>query len=329
MSERHDAQREANCIMSNRGPCQGHSFRPQDFHAGYQAQVTQDRRITLITGQDMPNPDSESSLLVEALASLGVDSEVVVWREKRDWSAARLIVLRSPWDYADHLTGFLAWVTRVASVSHLRNSADVVRWNVNKRYLLELARHGVPIVPTEVAALGGELDPKSFLHDFATRHRTKEIIVKPTVGIKANGAVRSVPDNPALAQHLSTLLKTGDALVQPFVPAILRTGEVSLIFLGSWERAGVRAVRQRNRDGACRVGRGAGADDLCAGRHGRPSWHAGGDGTGTDRARAISEAFPNGGRDSRSSAGVRATPAKVTRGRFAPFGMVQHHPALS
>jgi hypothetical protein len=118
--------------MSNRGPCQGQSFRPQDFHAGYQAQVTQDRRITLITGQDMPNPDSESSLLVEALASLGVDSEVVVWREKRDWSAARLIVLRSPWDYADHLTGFLAWVTHVASVSHLRNSADVVRWNVNK-----------------------------------------------------------------------------------------------------------------------------------------------------------------------------------------------------
>jgi glutathione synthase/RimK-type ligase-like ATP-grasp enzyme len=214
------------------------------------AQLTQHRRITLITGQDMPSPDSESSLIVEALASLGVDSEVVVWREKRDWSAAQLIVLRTPWDYADHLTCFLAWVTHVASVSRLQNDADVVRWNLNKRYLLELARHGVPIVPTEVLALGDKVGPTSFLHDFATRHRTNEIIIKPTVGINATGAVRAVPDDPALAQHLSILLKTGDALVQPFVPAILSTGEVSLVFLGS---SYSHAVRKLPRAGDFRV----------------------------------------------------------------------------
>jgi hypothetical protein len=50
-----------------------------------------DRRITLITGQDMPSPDTESLLIVEAPASQGVDSEVAVWREERDWSAAQLL----------------------------------------------------------------------------------------------------------------------------------------------------------------------------------------------------------------------------------------------
>jgi len=39
----------------------------------------------------MPSPDTESLLIVEAPASQGVDSEVAVWREERDWSAAQLL----------------------------------------------------------------------------------------------------------------------------------------------------------------------------------------------------------------------------------------------
>jgi hypothetical protein len=212
--------------------------------------VRQRRRIILITGQDMPSPDSESSFIVEALAKLGVDSEIVAWRERRDWSAAQLVVLRTPWDHADHVPCFLAWVTHVANVSHLRNGANVVRWNLDKRYLLDLARHGIPIVPTEAPPPADNADPKQYLHDFAWRYRTREIIIKPTVGINANGAVRAMPHDPALAQHLSTLLQTGGALVQPFVPAILSTGEVSLIFLGSRFS---HAVRKLPRDGDFRV----------------------------------------------------------------------------
>jgi glutathione synthase/RimK-type ligase-like ATP-grasp enzyme len=158
--------------------------------------------------------------------------------------------LRTPWDYIDHVTGFRAWVTHVANVSHLRNGADVVRWNLDKRYLFELARHGVPIVPTELAALADKADPERYLNDFAKRHRTQEIIIKPTVGINANGAMRALAHDPALAPHLSALLQTGGALVQPFVPAILTSGEVSLVFLGSRFS---HAVRKLPRDGDFRV----------------------------------------------------------------------------
>ena len=204
--------------------------------------MTPDRRVTLITGQNMPSADTESSLIVEALASLGVDSEIVVWSEERDWRAERLIVLRTPWDYADRLAHFLAWITHVASVSRLRNSDDVVRWNLNKRYLLELAHRGVPIVPTEVPVLGEQVRLSRFLNEFAPRHRTNEIIGKPAVGINANGAKRAAPDDPALVRHLATLLTAGDALVQPFVPAVQSTGEVSLVFVGSSYYHAVRKV---------------------------------------------------------------------------------------
>jgi glutathione synthase/RimK-type ligase-like ATP-grasp enzyme len=82
------------------------------------------------------------------------------------------------------------------------------------------------------------------------RHGSSEIVVKPAVGINSNGTMRSAPDDPALAQHLLRLLNTGDALVQPFVPAILSTGEVSLVFLGSRYS---HAVRKLPRDGDFRV----------------------------------------------------------------------------
>ena len=212
--------------------------------------MTRGRRVTLITGCNMPSADTESSLLVEALASLGVDSEIVAWSDERDWSTERLIVLRTPWDYTDRLTRFLEWITHVSSVSQLQNSAEVVRWNLNKRYLLELARRGVPIVPTEVSVLGDQAEASRFLKEFGLRHRTNEIIVKPTVGIKANGARRAAPDDPALALHLAAFLTEGDALVQPFVPAIRTTGEISLIFVGS---TFTHAVRKLPKAGDFRV----------------------------------------------------------------------------
>jgi hypothetical protein len=65
------------------------------------------RRVTLITGRDMPGPDTETPLIAEALRSLGVESEVAVWRDSRDWRNSGLIMLRTPWDYPDHLDEFL------------------------------------------------------------------------------------------------------------------------------------------------------------------------------------------------------------------------------
>jgi hypothetical protein len=208
------------------------------------------KQITLVTGRDMPGPDRETPLIADALRSLGVESEVAVWRDPRDWRQSSLILLRTPWDYAHHLDEFLDWTALAAKVSRLKNTADVVRWNSHKGYLLELERRGVAIVPTRLFPARPGADMRSDLLGLAQQGHWKEVVVKPAVGLSGIGSMRGGIDDPALADHLAGLLRGGDALVQPFIPSIISEGELSLVFVDS---AFTHAVRKRPRRGDYRV----------------------------------------------------------------------------
>jgi len=198
----------------------------------------------------MPGTDTETPLVAEALRSLGVESEVAVWRDPRDWRKSALIMLRTPWDYADHLEEFLTWTTLAAKVSRLKNTADVVLWNLHKRYLLDLERRNVAIVPTRLFRPRQTTNVRSALFEVAQQDHWTEVVIKPAVGINGVGSLRGRIDDPALAEHLVGLLRSGDALVQPFVPSITSEGELSLIFVDS---TFTHAVRKRPRRGDYRV----------------------------------------------------------------------------
>ena len=43
----------------------------------------------------------------------------------------------------------------------VRNSPATLRWNIDKQYLRDLERSGVPTVPTVVGGAGGRLRPTS------------------------------------------------------------------------------------------------------------------------------------------------------------------------
>lgn len=207
-------------------------------------------KILLITGQGMPVFDSETPLLVEALTAAGIESETVAWRAARDWSAAPLVLLRSPWDYTGHWQDFLAWTDHVGGSTRLLNPPEIIRWNSHKQYLLELQRCGVPAMPTALLRRGESIDTRRTLSTLADRFRSSDLIVKPAIGINAQGAKRGRAEDPSIASHLRGLLDEGDALVQPFASQILSAGECSLIFFGGQFS---HAVRKRPRDGDFRV----------------------------------------------------------------------------
>jgi glutathione synthase/RimK-type ligase-like ATP-grasp enzyme len=207
-------------------------------------------RVVLVTGRDMPVADLETPLLTEALRAEGIVAEIAVWREPRDWGRASLVVLRTPWDYPDHLAEFLAWTSQVAAVTRLRNGPDIVRWNLHKGYLLDLQARGVPIVPTRLVRRGEPVDPERAIAGAARQFCTRELVVKPAVGINAGGALRAEARSSGLADHLSGLLARGDALIQPFAASVLDAGELSLVFLGGEFS---HAVRKTPRQGDYRV----------------------------------------------------------------------------
>ncbi|SMD23191.1 ATP-grasp domain-containing protein [Lentzea albidocapillata] len=158
----------------------------------------------------LPLGDGDEESLVAALQRDGVDVEWQPWGGEVE---ADLVVLRTTWDYPDHLDEFLAWC---AGVPMLANPLPVVRWNIDKSYMAELAARGVPVVPTAVVRPGEEpVFPDG------------EFVVKPAVGAGSRGAGRFTGHAEARA-HLEALGVT--ALVQPYQSSVDAHGETALVF---------------------------------------------------------------------------------------------------
>jgi len=167
-----------------------------------------------------------------------------VWDDPSvDWSGYDLAVLRSAWDYPSRRAEFLAWTRRVSGAGvrarneagggeprrpRLANPADVVAWNTDKRYLGDLDRAGVPVVPTTWVAPGEEWSPPGHGH----------WVVKPAVGAGSLDTGRydlADASQRSLARaHVDRLGTAGRvAMVQPYLTAVDTLGETGLIFLGS------------------------------------------------------------------------------------------------
>ncbi|MFI8341998.1 RimK family alpha-L-glutamate ligase [Streptomyces sp. NPDC085639] len=184
-------------------------------------------RVAIVTSEGGADADADLPLILAALRGAGMSAQAVAWDAAQpQWDGFDLAVIRSTWDYADRLPEFLAWADATAEVTRLRNPAALVRWNSDKRYLLELARHKVPVVPTRFLEPGGSFDTE----DFDGPHG---VVVKPAVSSGARDTARYEPGRGADAErHARMLLDQGrTAMVQPYLPLVAE-GERALVFFG-------------------------------------------------------------------------------------------------
>lgn len=189
--------------------------------------------IGLATCADLP-AEADESALEAALDAAGLAFEWAVWDDTTvDWARFTAVLIRTTWDYTARLGDFRAWTRLVNDVTTLFNPAPVVEWNSHKGYLLDLARHGVDVVPTVLIRPG---DPR-------VAPDWPEVVVKPAVGIGSEDTNRLPANDPMVAAQVEALLADGrDALIQPFVPSIADAGETSVIFVEGHPTHAVRKV---------------------------------------------------------------------------------------
>lgn len=190
---------------------------------------------------DFADARADEDALIALLADRGISAAHAVWDDPSSaWDAARLVVVRTTWDYTARLPEFLAWAEKVAGVTRLENPIAVLRWNTHKGYLAELEARGVPVVATAWAQQDGPIDLAAVM---ATRG-WDAAVVKPAVSAGARGTItvgaapRAVGIEAAQA-HLATLVSVGDAMVQQYLPAIV-DGEVSVLFVDGHATHAVR-----------------------------------------------------------------------------------------
>lgn len=185
--------------------------------------------VALVTHAGLRDLDPDDRGLPAAFAAAGARAAIAIWDDPAvDWTGFDAVLLRSPWDYFRKLPAFLAWGERVAAATPLVNPWPLVRWNLDKRYLVELGERGAPVVPTVLAEAGSRLDLAALLAERGWRRA----IVKPAVS--ADSWETHAVDAASLAAaqgHLDRLLAERAMLVQPFLEAVESAGERSLVFL--------------------------------------------------------------------------------------------------
>ncbi len=152
------------------------------------------------------------------------------------------------WDYHLKPAAFLRWLDALeASGLPSLNPAPIVRWNVDKRYLRDLAARGVRIPETAWIEKGERVD----LAELLRARGLDEVVIKPQISLSAYGTFRASRASAAAAQpQLDALVAERAMMVQAFLPAILARGELSFVFLGGQYS---HTVRKTPRAGDFRV----------------------------------------------------------------------------
>jgi O-ureido-D-serine cyclo-ligase len=200
-------------------------------------------RVALVTAKEALELDEDMSPLMTAFRAAGAAVETPCWDDPGiDWTSYAVALLRSTWDYVDRIDDFLAWCDRCAARTRLLNPPGVVRWNTDKHYLVDLARAGVPVVPTRFVEpgqdAGAALD--AFLAGGASSLTVgepcefAEFVVKPTIGAGSRDAARYRRDATGQAHaHLGRLVAAGrSAMLQPYLERVDRHGETAVLYLG-------------------------------------------------------------------------------------------------
>ena len=187
-------------------------------------------RCAFLTLSDSAGFVIDDELSYPLLAALGWRVEAISWQTPSvDWRRYDAVVIRSTWDYIADPDAFLVVLAEIEHAGiPLFNSLDLVRWNIRKTYLRDLAQGGVPVVPTiwRERLVPGDLLP------LFEEVGSDEIVIKPIVGLNANGVFR-VNVRSARQQAFADLAAhyaKRELMVQPFLSHVIREGEFSLFY---------------------------------------------------------------------------------------------------
>ena len=228
-------------------------FQMWDCHSTLTTQTEmrmEDYDIIIVTDERFEVPDEtnwyhanlvgEERLFMAGLEARGLRTKRVAWSNAEfDWKRARAAVFRSTWDYFERFAEFSAWMDRVEGGLRFFNAPELVRWNVDKHYLRDLAEGGVNVPVTRFIERG----ETTTLREVMNSKGWSEAIVKPVVSGAARHTYRlDVANLEGQESVLRDLLRDEAMMVQPFLGSVLTQGELSLMVIGGRCTHAVRKI---------------------------------------------------------------------------------------
>ncbi len=230
------------------------------------------RRICFVTCLTWPDISDSDRHVQRALEARDATVEARAWNApEADWGGFDAIVLRSNWDYHFEPDAFLDWLERVERAgARVWNPPALVRWNLTKAYLVELALAGVPTVPTVIV----EDETRAGLESVMAARGWSRVVMKPVISASAHDTrlVSAATLDESVAALRSGVIRR-PVLVQPFVEEIQSRGEWSLVFIET--EMTMRSGRARRRPWPrCRCPRSTPASTGSRPRPASGSWRS-------------------------------------------------------
>ncbi len=185
----------------------------------------------------------EDGLVVNALKKEGLNVLRLAWDDvKFNWSFTKCILFRTTWDYFDRFQEFSKWLNEVSKQTKLFNSEDIIRWNIDKHYLLDLKQKSVHIAETHFI----EKEEKITLQELHEKLNWSETVLKPCISGAARHTYKLNLDNINTHESVFKGLITEEAMMlQPFQNNIVEKGEVSMMVInGTFTHAVLKIAKK-------------------------------------------------------------------------------------
>ena len=129
----------------------------------------------------------EDELVINALKEKNLSVIKRDWNDPLfDWKTTHTVLFRSTWDYFDKFKLFKMWFDETKNNCLMINSHEIVEWNIDKHYLLDLQEQQIPIPKSEFIKKGSSVDLLLLMQE----KNWNEIVVKPTISGAAKNTFR-------------------------------------------------------------------------------------------------------------------------------------------
>jgi hypothetical protein len=202
-------------------------------------------RLAILSCSNLPSWEVDDRPLIEDLGALGVEVSTLPWDADAAWGDFDGALIRTPWDYTPRAAEFLERIDAIGAATRLWNPPEVVRWNLDKRYLRALEAAGIPMLPTawiDFDDRNGAWNAER-IADWLGARGAERGFLKPVVGASALGTLRfDRADAAAAVDHLATTPHREGFILQPYLDQVESLGEVSAIVFDGEFSHGVRKI---------------------------------------------------------------------------------------
>ncbi len=175
------------------------------------------------------------SLVIPTFDKNNQKIEIIDWQNKSiDWSTKGKLILGPVWGYTDTIDKFIDWLDTLENNQvDMANSIKFIKWNINKKYLLQLKNNSITIPNTLIIEQGSNLSFDEARALFHKKFGDLDIILKGVIDAGGFGYLHVHPDKLVKAKIHFEKLKAENkgVIIQGFIPQIYKKGEYSFVFL--------------------------------------------------------------------------------------------------